>query len=88
MKKKKIVLDAYEQDIEDNLHNFKTPRNHKQIKTKLIEAAKNYSEQRKSVTIRLLNSDIEVMKQKASQMGIPYQTYINIVIHRDAVSTQ
>ncbi len=85
--KKKIKLDAYEQDIEDNLHKFKQPRNHKQIKAKLMEAAKNYLAQRKPVTIRLFDSDIAAMKEKAEKMGVPYQTYINIVIHRDAVAT-
>jgi predicted DNA binding CopG/RHH family protein len=87
MTKKKNKLDAYEQEIEDNLHKFKQPKNHKQIEKNLITAAKNYSKERKSVTIRLLNSDIEAMKEKAAQMGVPYQTYINILIHRDAISS-
>ena len=39
---------------------------------------------KKPITIRLLESDIKAMKAKASKMGIPYQTYINILIHKDA----
>ena len=86
--KKKIKLDKYEQEIEDNLHKMKQPRNHKQIKKMLVTAANNYFKERNPVTIRILNSDIEIMKEKAEKMGVPYQTYINIVIHRDAVSGQ
>ena len=40
---------------------------------------------KKSITIRISNSDIQAMKTKAAKMGVPYQTYINILIHRDAV---
>ena len=40
---------------------------------------------KKSITIRISNSDIQAMKVKAAKMGVPYQTYINILIHRDAV---
>jgi predicted DNA binding CopG/RHH family protein len=41
---------------------------------------------RKPVSIRILTSDIETIKIKAAKLGVPYQTYINILIHRDAVS--
>jgi len=40
---------------------------------------------KKSITIRISGSDIQAMKVKAAKMGVPYQTYINILIHRDAV---
>ena len=88
MKKKKIVLDAYEQDIEDNLHKMKKIKNFESFKKSVETAAKKHVEQRKSVTIRLLSKDIEIMKEKAEKLGVPYQTYINIVIHRDALSSQ
>jgi predicted DNA binding CopG/RHH family protein len=84
--KKKIKLDAYERDILKNFGKGKKLKNEKKIKTMLVQAAKNYVSERKSITIRVQNSDIEAMKLKASKMGIPYQTYINILIHKDAVS--
>jgi predicted DNA binding CopG/RHH family protein len=86
--KKKTKLDKYEQEIEDNLHKIKRIKNFKTFKKSVEESAKKHVEQRKSVTIRLLSKDIEIMKEKAEQMGVPYQTYINILIHRDAISTQ
>lgn len=51
----------------------------------LVQAAKNYVAEKKSVTIRIANGDLEAMRLKAQKMGVPYQTYINIVIHQDAV---
>lgn len=84
--KKKIKLDAYERDIEKNLGKGKPIKNQKKLVAKLKQAAKNYIAEKKSVTIRLSSDDIEVMKLKAQRMGVPYQTYINIVIHRDALS--
>jgi predicted DNA binding CopG/RHH family protein len=55
---------------------------------KNTKAAKQTSSKksiRKLVSIRILTSDIEAMRKKAAKIGIPYQTYINILIHRDAI---
>lgn len=84
--KKKIKLDAYERDIEKNFGKGKRPKNEKELKEMLVQAAKNHIAQRQSITIRLQQSDLASIKQKAAKMGVPYQTYINIVIHRDAIS--
>ena len=56
---KKLVLDEYEQEIEDNIE---------------------------SITLRVHERDLEAMRLKASRLGVPYQTYINMLIHRDASS--
>ena len=84
--KKKIKLDAYERDIEKNLAKAKLSKNQKKLREEAVEAAKNYIAERRSITIRVQNSDIATMKIKASKMGVPYQTYINILIHRDAAT--
>ena len=83
----KIKLDAYEQEIEDNLEKAKPVKNMKEELRMLKEAARNHISEKKSITIRVQKSDIEAMKIKAGKMGIPYQTYINILIHRDAIRT-
>ena len=36
----------------------------------------------KNVTIRMQNSDVSAIKERAAEAGIPYQTLINSVIHR------
>ncbi len=38
------------------------------------------------ISIRMLVEDVETIKKKAEKLGVPYQTYINIIIHRDAVA--
>ena len=84
--KKKIKLDAYEREIEKNLHKAKPAKNQKKLKEMFVQAAKNYIAERQSITLRVQKSDLEAMKAKAAKMGVPYQTYINIVIHRDAIN--
>lgn len=86
--KKKIKLDAYEREIERNIGKGKPVKNEKELKKKLVQAAKNYISERKSITIRVQNRDLEALKIKAAHIGVPYQTYINILIHRDAISSQ
>ncbi|AFC71089.1 hypothetical protein MC5_03835 [Rickettsia australis str. Cutlack] len=38
---------------------------------------------KRSVTIRVAEHDIEAIKIKASKHGLPYQTYLNMLIHLD-----
>ena len=39
---------------------------------------------KKRITIRISESDLEIMRVKASKLGITYQTYITILLHKDA----
>ncbi len=81
-----VELDEYEQEIEDNLE-FCTrlnPEDEKLEIAKLVAAAKNYVKAKKSITLRVAPYDLEIMRLKASKLGVPYQTYINMVIHKDA----
>ena len=79
-------LDEYEQELEDNLElcNRLNSSDEKLEIEKLVTAARNHLSAKKSITIRIAASDLEVMRLKASKLGIPYQTYINMVIHKDA----
>jgi predicted DNA binding CopG/RHH family protein len=83
---KKTVLDSYEQDIEDNFERLQSITNLEKEKAMLKETAKNHVKRKKSITIRISEIDLEAMQIKASKLGIPYQTYINMLIHKDAVS--
>lgn len=83
--KKKVILDAYEQEIEDNFENLKPSKNQKKLRKQLVEAAKEYVAARKSITIRVMNGDIIAIKAKAAKAGVPYQTYINSLIHKEAI---
>jgi predicted DNA binding CopG/RHH family protein len=81
---KKIKLTKYEQDIEDNLEKYIPVKNQAKVKKALVAAAKEYMKEKKPITIRVSTADIEAIKIKAEKFGVPYQTYINILIHREA----
>ncbi len=57
--------------------------NQTEMKKELKQAALN-TLRRKSITLRLQESDIRRMKVKALEQGVPYQTLISSVIHQFA----
>ncbi|XVN41973.1 MAG: CopG family antitoxin [Rickettsia endosymbiont of Argas persicus] len=77
-------LDSYEQDIEDNFEKHQKFNDKDEIAL-LQKAAKVHLNKKRSVTIRIAEHDIEAIKIKASKHGMPYQTYINMLIHSDAI---
>lgn len=83
---KHYKLDAYEQEIEDNLDFSNVSEDSKKLKLKLIAAAKNHVKSKKSITLRISTQDLEAIKIKASKSGMPYQTYINCLLHADAIN--
>lgn len=83
---KKTHLDEIEQDIENHFE-LLTPISDMQAEmTALKKAAQQHTKRKKSITLRVHEIDLETMKIKASKLGIPYQTYINMLIHKDATS--
>jgi len=80
------VLDEYEQDIEDNFEKLQPIDDLNKRMFELKQAAKDYIQRKSSITIRVNERDLEAMRIKASKLGIPYQTYINMLIHKDAIS--
>ena len=78
-------LTAEEQDIEDNFDDLVPASNEELLMNSIISAAKAHTKMRKLITIRVPINDIEIIKIKASKLGIPYQTYINMLIHQDTV---
>jgi predicted DNA binding CopG/RHH family protein len=83
---KRIKLDPYEQEIEDNFEKHPSAVNKSSMSKMLQSAAKKQLKDKKPITIRIGLSDIEAIKIKASKCGVPYQTYINMLIHKDATS--
>jgi len=43
-------------------------------------------QQRKAISIKVLESDLELIKAKALKDGMPYQTLINSVLHKFATN--
>ncbi len=83
---KKYELDAEEQALEDQFELFKPIKNEKALIDDLTKAAKQHIQKKKPITIRLSVQDLEAIKIKASKCGLPYQTYLNMLIHKDATS--
>lgn len=84
---KKTRLDAFEQALEDQFDNLKPVIAEKQLMDTLTAAAQEHIKQnKKPVTIRLSVQDLEAIKIKAAKRGLPYQTYINMLIHMDALN--
>lgn len=76
-------LDSYEQNIEDNFEKHQKFDDKNEIAL-LRKAAKAHLNNKRSITIRVAEHDIEAIKIKASKHGLPYQTYLNMLIHSDA----
>lgn len=91
MKKKKfdpfknLVLDEYEQEIENSLERgeWVSDPNFEENKKMFEEAARRHIDLRnsKSITLRIKNMDLIKIKAKAARNNIPYQTLINLLIN-------
>lgn len=81
-----LVLDEYEQELEDALSKggHVSDKNFKETKKMLEEAAKRHKELRKSkrITLRVNNEDLIKVKARAERARIPYQRLISALIHR------
>ena len=75
----KITLDSFEQSIEDNAKRF-TPLSDAE-KTE-VETIINAANKNKNINIRISAYDIEKVKQRSAEEGIPYQTLISSIIHK------
>ncbi|MDZ7722297.1 MAG: CopG family antitoxin [candidate division KSB1 bacterium] len=74
-----MKLDKFEKDIEDNISEYK-PVSAKSKKK--IDSIIRKSKEKKSINLRINNYDLELLKQKAEQEGIPYQTLISSILHK------
>jgi predicted DNA binding CopG/RHH family protein len=80
------MLDAEEVKILDALEKNKLVRSvdaEEEI-TLARKAAKEYLTKSKNITIRLSVGDVTAIKNKAQEVGIPYQTIISSLVHQYA----
>jgi predicted DNA binding CopG/RHH family protein len=80
-----FIVDKGEDEIEDYLDKYLQLDQSQNLKnvTPTPKMSKR-DNPTKSITIRLSEEDINAMKTKATKLGLPYQTYIKMVIHKDA----
>lgn len=84
MKKNNINLTKEEKDIlkAQEMGLFKSVSNLNKEKSRYAQIARNTLKKNKSITIRLAERDLQKVKAKAMEEGIPYQTYITSIIHK------
>jgi predicted DNA binding CopG/RHH family protein len=70
------ILDFIENEKPDSVPNVNDEIS--QIKL----AVRNKLNKRKAINLRLLESDLELIKTEAIKDGIPYQTLISSIIHK------
>ncbi|MEI6533368.1 MAG: CopG family antitoxin [Candidatus Roizmanbacteria bacterium] len=83
---KHYKLDSEEEQILNDIESgkFVSVDNLKDVKREAQEAAKNTMEKNKNINIRLSYKDIQRLKIKAMENGIPYQTLVASILHQYA----
>jgi predicted DNA binding CopG/RHH family protein len=72
-------LNKYEAGIESTFSQF-TQIN--KTKKNLIEGIIDKANEKKSISIRLNNQDLEQLKLRAELEGLPYQTLLSSIVHK------
>jgi predicted DNA binding CopG/RHH family protein len=72
----KQVITAYERG------EFKPVKDQKKAKRTAIQAAKRYRRKDARINIRLSSADLAMLKQRAVEEGLPYQSLIASVLHK------
>ena len=72
-------LNDEEKTIENEIETYKsvTGAKRERIEKIIDEAKKN-----KAISLRITNYDLEKLKERAEQEGLPYQTLITTVLHK------
>lgn len=78
---KDIKLDDFEKDIENNAEQFVKVSKKSQEKINRVILKAN---EKNRVTLRLNNQILELIKRKAQEEGLPYQTFISSILHKYA----
>lgn len=77
-------LDEFEKKIEKEIENeeWKRAENFEKIKQELQEGAQSILNKKKTVSVRISERDLMVLKRKSVETGIPYQTIISSLIRQ------
>lgn len=75
----KSKLDKYESEIEGNISQFAPVSNTKKAS---IESIIDKANEKKSISLRLKNNDLEQLKLRAETEGLPYQTLLSSIVHK------
>lgn len=83
-KKKKYRLDREERDILDAIENgeWKSVQPEKPELERYVIIARNTLKKNERMNIRISRADLDRLKSKAAEEGIPYQTLVASILHK------
>jgi len=70
------LITAYERD------EFRPVEDQHRAKQAAVQAARRYLRKDARINIRLSSADLEMLKRRAAEEGLPYQTLIASVLHK------
>ena len=74
-----MKLTKEEREIEDSAEQFQSaPAKTRQRVERIVERSKK----NKAISLRMSSFDLDRIKRKAAQQGMPYQTLINVILHK------
>ena len=76
---KKTKLTKEEQEIEDSAEQFRPASAETRQK---VERIIERSKKNRAISLRMSSFDLDRIKKKAAQQGMPYQTLINVILHK------
>jgi len=84
MNEKKIeFLDEEEKDLYEAVEKQET-ESLKEDLQRYIQIAKNTIEKNQRINLRINEKDLRKIREKSIELGVPYQTLINMILHQFA----
>jgi predicted DNA binding CopG/RHH family protein len=82
--KKKTVLNKDEETLiaEYERGAFRPVKNQDMARKEAMEAARRYLRKDARINIRLSTADLDMLKQRAAEEGLPYQSLIASILHK------
>lgn len=82
--KKKTVLDKDEETLTAEYERgaFRPVKNQDVARKEAMEAARRYLRKDARINIRLSTADLDMLKQRAAEEGLPYQSLISSILHK------
>lgn len=78
----KLTDEEKELELSFDRNEWKSVSNKKRYLNKFKIAAKNTLAKDKRMNIRIAGKDIQLLKTKALEIGIPYQTLVSSILHQ------
>ena len=84
MKKAQGFHDAEEKDLVAAYERgeFRPVKDQKKARAEAVQAARRYTRKDARINIRLSGADLEMLKRRAAEEGLPYQSLIASVLHK------